>query len=155
MIAYSSNCLISQEWLASIAEGYSIINATLLYFTNNALPYTQIFMTSEVDSTTETRYSCVIIRHIVFCYNEIFAIERHSSYLSNSIGLCIYETKLSCTIFSQITHRGIVILTKRLSVRNYMRPGNNLRNVMHLEREYKVALHLCIEVPAFMIVGLR
>ena len=31
MIAYSSNCLISQEWLASIAEGDSIINATLLY----------------------------------------------------------------------------------------------------------------------------
>ena len=30
MIAYSSNCLISQEWLASIAEGDSIINATLL-----------------------------------------------------------------------------------------------------------------------------
>ena len=29
MIAYSSNCLISQEWLASIAEGDSIINATL------------------------------------------------------------------------------------------------------------------------------
>ena len=35
MIAYSSNCLISQEWLASIAEGDSIINATLLYFTKN------------------------------------------------------------------------------------------------------------------------
>ena len=33
MITYSSNCLISQEWLASIAEGNSIINATLLYFT--------------------------------------------------------------------------------------------------------------------------
>ena len=33
MIAYSSNCLISQEWLASIAEGDSIIKATLLYFT--------------------------------------------------------------------------------------------------------------------------
>ena len=32
MIAYSSNCLISQEWLASIAEGDSIINATLLFF---------------------------------------------------------------------------------------------------------------------------
>ena len=31
MIAYSSNCLISQEWLASIVEGDSIINATLLY----------------------------------------------------------------------------------------------------------------------------
>ena len=31
MIAYSSNCLISQEWLASTAEGDSIINATLLY----------------------------------------------------------------------------------------------------------------------------
>ena len=31
MIAYSSNCLISQGWLASIAEGDSIINATLLY----------------------------------------------------------------------------------------------------------------------------
>ena len=30
MIAYSSNCLISQEWLASIVEGDSIINATLL-----------------------------------------------------------------------------------------------------------------------------
>ena len=30
MIAYSSNCLINQEWLASIAEGDSIINATLL-----------------------------------------------------------------------------------------------------------------------------
>ena len=30
MIAYSSNSLISQEWLASIAEGDSIINATLL-----------------------------------------------------------------------------------------------------------------------------
>ena len=30
MIAYSSNCLISQEWLASIAEDDSIINATLL-----------------------------------------------------------------------------------------------------------------------------
>ena len=29
MIAYNSNCLISQEWLASIAEGDSIINATL------------------------------------------------------------------------------------------------------------------------------
>ena len=33
-IAHSSNCLISQEWLASIAEGDSIINATLLYFTS-------------------------------------------------------------------------------------------------------------------------
>ena len=31
MIANSSNCLISQEWLASITEGDSIINATLLY----------------------------------------------------------------------------------------------------------------------------
>ena len=31
MIAYSSNCLISKGWLASIAEGDSIINATLLY----------------------------------------------------------------------------------------------------------------------------
>ena len=31
MIAYSSNCLISQGWLASTAEGDSIINATLLY----------------------------------------------------------------------------------------------------------------------------
>ena len=30
MIANSSNCLISQEWLASVAEGDSIINATLL-----------------------------------------------------------------------------------------------------------------------------
>ena len=30
MIAYSSNCLISPGWLASIAEGDSIINATLL-----------------------------------------------------------------------------------------------------------------------------
>ena len=30
MFAHSSNCLISQEWLASIAEGDSIINATLL-----------------------------------------------------------------------------------------------------------------------------
>ena len=30
MIAYSSNCLLSQEWLASISEGDSIINATLL-----------------------------------------------------------------------------------------------------------------------------
>ena len=29
MIANSSNCLISQEWLASIAEDDSIINATL------------------------------------------------------------------------------------------------------------------------------
>ena len=35
MIAYSSNCLISPGWLASIAEGDSIINATLLYFTTN------------------------------------------------------------------------------------------------------------------------
>ena len=33
MIAYSSNCLISQGWLASIVEGDSIINVTLLYFT--------------------------------------------------------------------------------------------------------------------------
>ena len=33
MIANSSNCLISPGWLASIAEGDSIINATLLYFT--------------------------------------------------------------------------------------------------------------------------
>ena len=31
MIAYSSNCLISPGWLASIAEGDSIINATLLF----------------------------------------------------------------------------------------------------------------------------
>ena len=31
MIAYSSNCFISQEWLASTAGGDSIINATLLY----------------------------------------------------------------------------------------------------------------------------
>ena len=31
MIAYSSTSLISQGWLASIAEGDSIINATLLY----------------------------------------------------------------------------------------------------------------------------
>ena len=31
MIAYSSNCLISEEWLASIAEGDSITNVTLLY----------------------------------------------------------------------------------------------------------------------------
>ena len=30
MITYSSNCLISQGWLASIAEGDSIINATIL-----------------------------------------------------------------------------------------------------------------------------
>ena len=30
MIANSSDCLISQEWLASIAGGDSIINATLL-----------------------------------------------------------------------------------------------------------------------------
>ena len=31
MIANSSNCLISPGWLASFAEGDSIINATLLY----------------------------------------------------------------------------------------------------------------------------
>ena len=31
MIAYSSNCLIGQGWLASIAEVDSIINATILY----------------------------------------------------------------------------------------------------------------------------
>ena len=31
MIAYRSNCLISQGWLTSIVEGDSIINATLLY----------------------------------------------------------------------------------------------------------------------------
>ena len=31
MIAYSSNCLISKGWLASIAEGDRIINAILLY----------------------------------------------------------------------------------------------------------------------------
>ena len=31
MIAYSSNCLISPGWLASTAEGDSMINATLLY----------------------------------------------------------------------------------------------------------------------------
>ena len=31
LIAYSSNCLISPGWLASIVEGDSIINATLLY----------------------------------------------------------------------------------------------------------------------------
>ena len=34
MIANSSNCLISPGWLASIAEGDSIINATLVYFTS-------------------------------------------------------------------------------------------------------------------------
>ena len=33
MIANSSNCLISLGLLASIAEGDSVINATLLYFT--------------------------------------------------------------------------------------------------------------------------
>ena len=32
MIAYSSNCLISPGWLASVAEGDSIINAALLYY---------------------------------------------------------------------------------------------------------------------------
>ena len=32
MIAYSSNCLISPGWLASIAEGDSTLNATLLYY---------------------------------------------------------------------------------------------------------------------------
>ena len=31
MIACSSNCLISQEWLAAIAEGDNIKNATLLF----------------------------------------------------------------------------------------------------------------------------
>ena len=31
MIANSSNCLINPGWLVSIAEGDSIINATLLY----------------------------------------------------------------------------------------------------------------------------
>ena len=31
MIANSSNCLICPGWLASIAEGDSIINTTLLY----------------------------------------------------------------------------------------------------------------------------
>ena len=39
MIAYSSNCLISPGWLALIAEGDSIINATLLYFLHKSLPY--------------------------------------------------------------------------------------------------------------------
>ena len=33
MIANSSNCLISREWQASIAEGDSILNATLLFTT--------------------------------------------------------------------------------------------------------------------------
>ena len=32
MIANSSNCLIRQGWLASIAEGDNIINAILLYY---------------------------------------------------------------------------------------------------------------------------
>ena len=32
MIANSSNCLISPGWLASIVEGDSIINATLLLY---------------------------------------------------------------------------------------------------------------------------
>ena len=31
MIPYSSNCLISPGWLASLAEGDSIINSTSLY----------------------------------------------------------------------------------------------------------------------------
>ena len=35
MIANGSDCLISPGWMASIAEDDSIINATLLYFTNN------------------------------------------------------------------------------------------------------------------------
>ena len=35
MIANSSNCLISQEWLGSVAEGDSIINATLLTYLIN------------------------------------------------------------------------------------------------------------------------
>ena len=33
MIAYNTTCLRSPLWLASIAEGDSIINATLIYFT--------------------------------------------------------------------------------------------------------------------------
>ena len=46
MIAYSSNCLISQEWLASIAEGDSIINATLLIKTSHLLTETSHFQVS-------------------------------------------------------------------------------------------------------------
>ena len=52
MIAYSSNCLISQEWLASIAEGDSIINATLLYFTN--LPQEYLWLSYGVELTLPT-----------------------------------------------------------------------------------------------------
>ena len=49
MIAYSSNCLISQEWLASIAEGDSIINATLLYFTFTLVLCFPLIMTDSFD----------------------------------------------------------------------------------------------------------
>ena len=38
MIANSSNCLTSPGWLASIAEGDSIINATLLYINTAQIP---------------------------------------------------------------------------------------------------------------------
>ena len=45
MIAYSSNCLISLGWLASLVEGDSIINATLLYYKGKAsLTEHNIFM---------------------------------------------------------------------------------------------------------------
>ena len=48
MTAYSSNCLISPGWLASIAEGDSIIKAALLYFTIQYSTYIFLLHSSNI-----------------------------------------------------------------------------------------------------------
>ena len=61
MIANSSDCLISPGWLASIAEGDSIINATLLL-------YEFIY------------YNCMSVEHLIS--SPLLPVDKHHVQLS-------------------------------------------------------------------------
>ena len=75
MIANSSNCLISPGWLASIAEGDSIINATLLTVVCLPFIYASIFTDTETfpSAAQLTAYSLDLVfspllQDIIFWY---------------------------------------------------------------------------------------
>ena len=95
MIAYRSNCVISPGWLASIAEGDSIINATLLYFFLRWKTYTGLLVI-RVGLCFYLQYCFVRITHhtleyiqvsdpmsLQSCFMHVYAKWKSTFYQSN------------------------------------------------------------------------
>ena len=101
MIAYTSNCFMSPGWLASVAEGDSIINATLLLFLHH-------FLCLSIYNQSKRSISALLLYH--FLYLAIYNQLKHSIsalLLYHFLYLAIYKISQSipsvhyfCIIFS-------------------------------------------------------